>query len=157
MDILDARACSLLDCMAGAVFAATGPAAATTGGGPMVWLPLGLGLLTPVLAFAADDRAGSARLLSDPARHDLALALGTLLALSPWLFAFADVLWRPHLFAGQVGIGVAILIRRMADLREARPDWAISLSRPAPPPPPSQRGPRLYGSGAPCAPPRAQR
>lgn len=157
MDILDARACSLLDCMAGAVFAATGLAAAATGDGPMVWLPLGLGLLAPFLTFAADDRAGPARLLPGPTRHDLALALGTLLALSPWFFAFADVLWRPHLFAGQVGIGVAILTRRMADLREARPALAMTLSRPAPPPPPPRRGPRPYGSGAPCAPPRARR
>lgn len=150
MNLLDARTCSLLDCVAGTVFVAAAFTAASAGGGVMVWLPLGLGLALPALTLVADDRAGPGHPLSGAARHDIALVAATLLALSPWLLAFADVTWRPHLIAGQVGIGIAILTRRMAELREAPPGWVAALNRPAPTAPPPRPAPRRYGSGAPC-------
>jgi hypothetical protein len=43
------------------------------------------------------------------------LAAGVLLALSPWLFGFADVIWWPHLLIGLMEIAVSLLTRRVPD------------------------------------------
>ncbi len=43
------------------------------------------------------------------------LAAGILLAVSPWLFGFAEVIWWPHLLIGLMEIAVSLLTRRVPD------------------------------------------
>jgi hypothetical protein len=43
------------------------------------------------------------------------LGAGVLLAVSPWLFGFADVIWWPHLLIGLMEIAVSVLTRRVPD------------------------------------------
>ncbi len=40
------------------------------------------------------------------------LATGILLAISPWLFGFADVIWWPHLLVGLMEIVVSLMTER---------------------------------------------
>ncbi len=42
----------------------------------------------------------------------LDLIVGILLAASPWLFAFADVVYKPHLFFGLFAIAAALLSKK---------------------------------------------
>ncbi|WP_299360179.1 SPW repeat protein [uncultured Paracoccus sp.] len=42
------------------------------------------------------------------------VASGILLAVSPWLFGFADLIWWPHLLVGVMEIAVALMTRRDA-------------------------------------------
>jgi hypothetical protein len=43
------------------------------------------------------------------------LAAEVLLAVSPWLFGFAEVIWWPHLLIGLMEIAVSLLTRRVPD------------------------------------------
>jgi SPW repeat len=43
----------------------------------------------------------------------LDLGSGILLAVSPWLFGFADQVWAPHLVIGLIEIGTALMTRRV--------------------------------------------
>ncbi len=131
MDILAPRACSALHAMAAAVFFGAALAAAGTGGGAMVAVPLALGFVLLALIVDARDPSVPADL-----RHRIELAASSLLALSPWLFGFAEESWRPHLHAGQVGIGVTILVRQMSEYRAAAPAWTAALARRPPAPGP---------------------
>jgi hypothetical protein len=124
MDILVTRACSALHAMAAAVFFGAALAAAGTGSGAMVALPLALGFVLLTLIVDARDPA-----IHPDLRHRIELAASGLLAISPWLFGFAEDVWRPHLHAGQLGIGVTILVRQLCEHRAAAPDWAAALAR----------------------------
>ena len=50
------------------------------------------------------------------------MAAGALLAVSPWLFGFADIIWWPHLLIGLMEIVVALMTRRVTEYDiEGRP------------------------------------
>jgi hypothetical protein len=109
------RACSALHYAAALLFLLTPVLSGTATHGPQTWVPLGLGALMAGVTFAARERIGSARLVGGSTRQNFELAGSTLLVLSPWLFGFADLTWRPHLLVGQVGIGVSILTGKLEE------------------------------------------
>jgi hypothetical protein len=113
----DTRACSLLHYAAAALFLLTPLLAWPVEGGAEVWLPVLLGVSLIAVTFLAEDRIGPMRLVRGSVRHSLELGCSALLAVSPWLFAFSDLTWRPHLLIGQVGIGVSILTQRITEAR----------------------------------------
>jgi hypothetical protein len=120
MKTLERRACSLLHYATAVLFAFTPVLSGTAAGGPQTWVPLGLGALMAGVTFVARDRIGPARSVCGSTRQNVELAGSTLLVLSPWLFGFAEVTWRPHLLVGQVGIGVSILTRKLEEFPVSR-------------------------------------
>lgn len=67
------------------------------------------GLLLVVYNLMTDYEWGLFKIIPMPAHLTLDVTSGVVLAISPWLFGFADHLWIPNLLMGEVQIGVAIL------------------------------------------------
>ncbi len=76
-------------------------------GGAAQWIPVVLGLSAVGYSVLTDYELGLARLISMPVHLALDIAGGILLAASPWLFGFADVIVWPHLLIGLMEVLVA--------------------------------------------------
>lgn len=98
--------------------------------GAETWIPVILGL--GVIAYSAftDYELGLVRRISMPTHLALDGGGGLLLAVSPWLFGFADFVWIPHVVLGLIEIGAALTT-------ETRPSHAL--------PGHAQRAPRTGG------------
>lgn len=82
-------------------------------GGAETWLPVILGLGVILYSLFTDYELGMVRKLSMPAHLTLDGLGGALLAVSPWLFGFADHVWAPHLVFGLLEIGAAVFTRKV--------------------------------------------
>lgn len=78
-------------------------------GGAETWIPVALGAAAIVYSLFTDYEWGLSRKLSMPAHLTLDLLSGVLLAASPWLFGFADTVYKPHLILGILEIGASLL------------------------------------------------
>lgn len=79
------------------------------------WVPLPLGLVAIDGATPTDHELGAARVIKMPVRPGTDIASGALLALSPWLFGFADRVFWPHLIVGTMEIGAGQTTRAMPE------------------------------------------
>lgn len=88
-------------------------------GGAAQLVPQALGAGAILYAFFTDYELGLVRLIPMPAHLLLDAASGALLAISPWLFGFADQVWVPHLVLGLVEIGASLVTRTTPGTRAA--------------------------------------
>jgi hypothetical protein len=73
------------------------------------WLPVLLGGGVILYSLFTAYELGAVRAISMPVHLGLDIAGGLLLAISPWLFGFAQITWLPHLVLGLVGVGTALM------------------------------------------------
>ncbi len=73
------------------------------------WVPTILGALAIIDATATDYEGSRLRLIPMPAHLGIDVISGIVLAMSPWLFGFADRVYLPHLIMGLAEIAVASL------------------------------------------------
>jgi hypothetical protein len=71
------------------------------------WIPTLLGAAAIVYATATDREGGRLRLIPMPVHLGLDIASGIFLAMSPWLFGFADRVYLPLLIMGLAEIVIA--------------------------------------------------
>ena len=84
-------------------------------GGAKQWIAVILGLGGILYALLTDYELGALPVLSMP-MHLLIDGLGgALLAVSPWLFGFADVVHWPHLAFGVFAIGASLMTKTMPE------------------------------------------
>lgn len=78
-------------------------------GGPEMWVPILLGAGTILYSMFTAYELGVVG--SIPMRGHLTLDLcsGILLAVSPWLFGFSEIVWAPHLIVGLMEIVVSLM------------------------------------------------
>jgi hypothetical protein len=81
-------------------------------GGAETWVPVVLGVGVILYSLLTDYELGVVRRIPMPTHLRLDLAGGVLLALSPWLFGFAETVRIPHLVIGLIEIGTALMTRR---------------------------------------------
>ena len=80
-------------------------------GGAETWVPVILCAGVIMYSLFTDYEMGISRQLSMRTHLGLDLAGGALLAVSPWLFGFADYVWGPHLIFGLLEIGAALMTK----------------------------------------------
>jgi hypothetical protein len=80
-------------------------------GGAETWIPVILGAGMIVLALFTDYELGAIRKISMRMHLTIDLISGALLAVSPWLFGFADDVWEPHLIPGVFEIGASLMTK----------------------------------------------
>ncbi len=80
-------------------------------GGAETWVPVVLGAGVILYSLLTNYELGAVRALSMSAHLGLDAAGGLLLAVSPWLFGFSDVVFWPHLIVGLFEIGAALTTR----------------------------------------------
>jgi hypothetical protein len=78
-------------------------------GGARLWVPIVLGASTILYSILTDYEPGLLRIIPMPAHLALDFGAGVVLAASPWLFGFDDVVKWPHLIAGLFEIVVVAL------------------------------------------------
>lgn len=121
MKIIPTRVHGMMDYLVGALLAASPWLFNFDRGGAETWVPVALGLGAILYSLITDYEMGLARVLSMRTHLMLDTASGILLAASPWLFGFSDVVWMPHLVIGLIEIGTAAMtethVRRHAHAR----------------------------------------
>lgn len=76
-------------------------------GGSEQWLPMLVGLAVIVYSMLTRYEWGLLPIISMPVHIGLDIGGGLLLAVSPWVFGFADVVWAPLLVVGLIEIVTA--------------------------------------------------
>lgn len=90
-------------------------------GGAETWVPVALGVGALLYSLMTDYELGVARVISVPTHLGLDGAAGLLLAVSPWLFGFAEVVWVPHLVLGLLELGAALMTKKTPSRRAEAP------------------------------------
>lgn len=88
-------------------------------GGAETWLPVGIGIAALLYSLLTDYELGVARVISMPAHLWLDALSGVLLAASPWLFGFAQLVWVPHLILGLAELSASLVTRTVPQDRTA--------------------------------------
>lgn len=112
MSPITSRAHGILDYLVGALLIVAPYLFGFANGGIEQWLPQILGLTAILYSLITRYELSIAKILPFNVHLGLDMASGLLLAVSPWLFGFADVIWWPHLLVGLVEIVVPLLTRR---------------------------------------------
>ena len=79
------------------------------------WVPQALGLVAIGGALMTDYELGVMRVIPMPVHLMIDIGSGALLALSPWLFGFADKVFWPHLLVGIMEIGAGLMTRTVPE------------------------------------------
>ena len=80
--------------------------------GAETWVPVILGISTILYSLLTNYELGVWRTISMRTHLLLDTASGILLALSPWIFGFADYVWQPHLILGVLELGAVLMTKR---------------------------------------------
>jgi hypothetical protein len=83
------------------------------------WIPQILGVALIGAALLTDYELGAVRMIPMPIHLGLDVAAGVLLAVSPWLFGFADRVFWPHLIFGLAEIGAGLTTRTVPETTAA--------------------------------------
>lgn len=84
-------------------------------GGPAVWVPIAVGLVVLLQSLFTDYEISLSNAIPMPAHLMMDGIAGLVLAASPWLFGFHELVWLPHLLVGLAEIGGAILSKTHRD------------------------------------------
>jgi hypothetical protein len=88
-------------------------------GGAAQWIPVLLGAGIIAMSLITDYELSLTRLIPMGAHLAVDGLGGALLAVSPWLFGFADRTYLPHLIIGVAEIGVSLITRTRPDTTDA--------------------------------------
>jgi hypothetical protein len=97
-------------------------------GGAETWVPVVLGASAIVYSLLTDYELGAYPALSMKTHLTLDLASGILLAISPWLFGFANYVWAPHLILGIIEIGASLMTKLKPEAERRRHDHPKTAS-----------------------------
>ena len=78
-------------------------------GGPAQMVPTVLAVAIVVMSLLTRYQLSLAKVIPYPIHLGLDLLIGLVLAVSPWLFGFADRIWWPHVLVGVVSFLVVAL------------------------------------------------
>ena len=76
--------------------------------GPAQWVPMLLGAAILIMSIMTDYELSLAKVIPMPLHLGVDALGGLLLAASPWLFGFADLVFWPHLIIGLVEIAASL-------------------------------------------------
>lgn len=77
------------------------------------WIPVVLGAGVILYSLFTDYELGMWRGISMRTHLMLDLVGGFILAISPWLFGFADYVWEPHLIFGILEMGATLMTKQV--------------------------------------------
>lgn len=112
MRIIPTRIHGVLDYLVGLLLIAAPWLFDFARGGAETWIPVILGVGALLYSLFTDYELGLVRRLSMSTHLTLDLVSGLLLAVSPWLFGFADYVYVPHLVVGLIEIGASLMTQR---------------------------------------------
>jgi hypothetical protein len=111
MRFIETRTHGYLDYIMGIILIAAPFLLGFDRGGAETWVPVVLGAGAILYSLMTDYELGAARMISMRTHLMLDLMSGIVLAISPWLFGFADYIWAPHLILGIAEIGASLMTK----------------------------------------------
>ena len=115
MNVINSRTHGVIDYLTGALLIIAPYIFGFASGGIEQWLPMLIGAAILLMSLITRYELSVAKVIPLPVHLGVDIVAGLLLAVSPWLFGFADVIWWPHLLVGLFEIVVAVLTRRHSD------------------------------------------
>lgn len=119
MQFIDTRTHGIIDYATGAVLIVAPYLFGFATGGIEQWLPMSLGALTIGVSLITRYELSAAKIMPLGVHLSVDVAVGALLAVSPWLFGFSHVIWWPHLLVGLLSIAVPLMTKREPEARAA--------------------------------------
>jgi hypothetical protein len=113
MALIPTRVHGVYDYVSGAALVAVPLLAAGSYRGAGVWVPVTLGVVAVVMSLMTRYELGLVKAVPMPVHLGMDVLAGAVLAASPWLFGFADVVHLPHLIAGLAEVGLALATSRV--------------------------------------------
>jgi hypothetical protein len=99
----------IMDYLMGALLIAAPWLFGFAAGGAETWVPVILGVGVIIYSIFTNYELGLVKSLSMGTHLGLDIAGGLVLAVSPWLFGFADFVWVPHVVFGLLEIGAGLM------------------------------------------------
>ena len=115
MRFISTRTHGVLDYVVGALLIVVPYILGFADGTAAQWVPQALGLVAIGGALMTDYELGVMRVIPMPVHLMIDIGSGALLALSPWLFGFADRVFWPHLLVGIMEIGAGLMTRTVPE------------------------------------------
>lgn len=112
MRVLSTKVHGYLDYLVGALLIAAPWIFDFDRGGAETWVPVILGVSAILYSLFTDYEMGASKGISMRTHLTLDILSGLILALSPWIFGFAEYVYLPHLILGIMEIGVALITRK---------------------------------------------
>jgi hypothetical protein len=115
MRFLSTRAHGVIDYATGLLLIIAPYVFGFNNGGAAQWTPMVVGIAIIGLSLMTDYELALVRMIPMPVHLATDVAAGALLAVSPWLFGFADRVYLPHLLVGLFEIGAGLMTRTRSD------------------------------------------
>lgn len=112
MRFIPTRVHGILDYLVGVLLIAAPFVLNFDRGGAETWVPVILGLGAIGYSLFTNYELGLVRRIPMRVHLMLDIASGVFLAVSPWLFGFADYVWLPHVLVGLFEIGAGLMTER---------------------------------------------
>lgn len=81
--------------------------------GAETWVPVVLGAGAIFYSLLTNYELGVIKVLPMSAHLGIDIVAGIVLAASPWLFGFAEIVWVPHLVVGLIMLGSGMITQRV--------------------------------------------
>jgi SPW repeat len=120
MRFLSTRVHGIIDYVTGALLIVAPWLFGFADGTAAQWLPVTLGVGVLLMSLITDYELSVAKLIPMGLHLGVDGLGGALLAVSPWLFGFADQVYLPHLIIGLADIGLALVTRTYPERRSER-------------------------------------
>jgi hypothetical protein len=111
MRVIGTKTHGYLDYIMGVVVAASPWIFGFARGGAETIIPVVLGVGVIIYSLMTDYELGVSHVISMRTHLTLDLIGGIILAISPWLFGFADYIWAPHLIFGILEMGASLMTK----------------------------------------------
>jgi hypothetical protein len=121
MRFLSTRVHGVMDYIIGILLLASPYLFGFATGGVKQWLPMILGLAMLGMSLLTRYEWGAVRVIPMPVHLTIDGLSGALLAVSPWLFGFAGIVYLPHLILGIIELGTSLMTETHSDADDTIP------------------------------------
>lgn len=121
MRFIPTKTHGVLDYLVGLILIAAPWILDFAGGGAEQWVPVIIGALIIGQSLMTDYELSVAKVIPMGTHLAIDIAAGLVLALSPWIFGFADEIWWPHVLFGLLDIGAALMTKTRPSYDDSAP------------------------------------
>lgn len=82
-------------------------------GGAAQYVPIIIGIMVIIMSFVTNYEMGAIKSLSMSTHLTIDVVIGIFLAISPWLFGFANIVYWPHLIFGLFSISAGLFTKKV--------------------------------------------
>lgn len=111
MKIISTKAHGVMDYLMGILLIAAPWLLGFANGTAAQWVPVTIGILMLVMALCTNYEPGVMKIISMQMHLTVDFLSGLVLAASPWIFNFDELIYLPHLILGILEMGAALMTR----------------------------------------------